>query len=362
MGAGERIVYLHIGAPKTGTTYLQDLFERNRGRLAADGVLWPGRTWGDQVLAVRDLIGADPYGHRPSERGFRGVATVAGRDPRLGRPGRGGVDGVARQCHVLAGVTAEYPGETTAGRRFWQQHDLGAILRTWGQEVPPDRTHLLTVPPREAAADLLWQRFASVIGVEPDGYDTGSGDGNQSLGVVSAELMRRLNIVTREQGVDWPAYDTYLKWELAKGALPHRQGVEARLAFPRRCYPWAVDRAERLVSDVARLGPRVVGDLRELVPSTPHGTEAGPADATAEELLDAALFGIATMVKSIDTQREGGDRLRRELDEALAVIREHRELPPRERVKRTVVELGGHSRAVGWALGIHRKMKGRRRE
>lgn len=37
------VIYLHIGAPKTGTTYLQNVLWRNRERLRTDGLLYPGR-------------------------------------------------------------------------------------------------------------------------------------------------------------------------------------------------------------------------------------------------------------------------------------------------------------------------------
>ena len=37
-------VYLHIGAPKTGTTYLQEVLFTNRARLAEHGVLYPGES------------------------------------------------------------------------------------------------------------------------------------------------------------------------------------------------------------------------------------------------------------------------------------------------------------------------------
>jgi hypothetical protein len=44
-----RVVYLHVGAPKTGTTYLQDRLALNRGDLARHGVHYPpassGRRW-----------------------------------------------------------------------------------------------------------------------------------------------------------------------------------------------------------------------------------------------------------------------------------------------------------------------------
>ena len=48
-------VVLHIGAPKTGTSFVQSVLSNNRGLLAERGVLWPGKAWSDQVRAVEDL-------------------------------------------------------------------------------------------------------------------------------------------------------------------------------------------------------------------------------------------------------------------------------------------------------------------
>ena len=53
---GQRVI-LHVGAMKSGTSYLQALLYANRPMLAERGVLVPGRTWSDQVRAVQDVLG-----------------------------------------------------------------------------------------------------------------------------------------------------------------------------------------------------------------------------------------------------------------------------------------------------------------
>ena len=40
-------IVLHIGAMKTGTSYLQSVLERNKELLDDRGVLWPGTSWKD---------------------------------------------------------------------------------------------------------------------------------------------------------------------------------------------------------------------------------------------------------------------------------------------------------------------------
>src|ERR1700729_4507591 len=51
---GSRI-YLHIGEPKTGTTFLQDALWANRARLAVQGLQLPGYSDRDHSRASRDL-------------------------------------------------------------------------------------------------------------------------------------------------------------------------------------------------------------------------------------------------------------------------------------------------------------------
>jgi len=49
-------VYLHVGPPKTGTTYLQDVLWQNQARLGELGVTVPGRQV-DHFQAALDLRG-----------------------------------------------------------------------------------------------------------------------------------------------------------------------------------------------------------------------------------------------------------------------------------------------------------------
>lgn len=56
------VVYIHIGSPKTGTTYIQDVLWSNRDALKADGVLLPGRSRYARVGAARDLLKWDRRG------------------------------------------------------------------------------------------------------------------------------------------------------------------------------------------------------------------------------------------------------------------------------------------------------------
>ena len=55
--AAEAKVFLHIGEPKTGTTFIQQVMWSNRAELAAEGVVLPGHHPQDHYRASQDLRG-----------------------------------------------------------------------------------------------------------------------------------------------------------------------------------------------------------------------------------------------------------------------------------------------------------------
>jgi hypothetical protein len=343
------IVYLHIGTPKSGTSYVQDICTANRERLAADGILWPGREWGDQVLAVRDVLDLHPGGEETGEatgawerfvaevNAWTGRAVVlsmewlvhatpaqVGRIVRSLLPHEVRVILTARDLArcvpaqwqeqmqnwatwtwegYLAAVTADDPLAHEAGRQFWWDHDLDRILRTWAEGVPADRISLVTVPGRSAAPELLWERFAQIVAVDAAAYDTDLPLSNNSLGAASAELMRRVNVAGREQGLTWQVGDPILKWVLAKLVLTGRRGREARLVLPAAHHEWAVRESQRLIAAVEATGVPVVGSLTDLMP-TLSSTGLEQEAATTEELLEAAVHGLAGLAVTLGKMSE----------------------------------------------------------
>ena len=64
-----RRVYLHVGAPKTGTTYLQDRLALNRSELARHDVHYPLGLQASHFRAALDLIDVSWGGQREDARG-----------------------------------------------------------------------------------------------------------------------------------------------------------------------------------------------------------------------------------------------------------------------------------------------------
>jgi hypothetical protein len=97
-------VFLHVGAPKTGTSQLQDLLFLNRDVLREHGVLYPAERFDDHFMAALDLLGKEWGGleeRAPGAwdrlvaggqrvRGTHGGDLARGPGGCLGRAGRDG--------------------------------------------------------------------------------------------------------------------------------------------------------------------------------------------------------------------------------------------------------------------------------
>jgi hypothetical protein len=349
-------VHLHVGAMKSGTTYLQQVLERNRATLRERGVLLPGQQWKDQVAGVEELVDRRPKG-KPAEPGawqrlldelaaFDGEAAIISMetlsfadDAAVQRAieslshYRVRVILTARDLRRVVPATwqeAMQNGATFSYERFlqaasktrsrripiartlWAAQDFGYTLRTWLPIVDtPDALVLVTVPPPGSAPALLWERFCAACELDPSGVDA-SAPANESLGSTSAELMRRINQAAREASVPYPTRQV-LKLQLAKVALPKHRHEEPSLVLPQRYLAWAQRSADWQISQIQEVGPRVIGDLGDLAvaadqPATRRGTNVVETPTVNDdELLTTAIAGLIGMADHVQ-------RLRRRLD------------------------------------------------
>lgn len=365
-------VYLHIGTPKSGTTYLQSRFSVNHELAAEQGVLWPGPMWGRHVSAVEELrrlpdgeeLPADgPWSTLAEEaRDWQGRAVLismewmASLTPRQIEialeslsPARVEVICTARdlvRSFVAQGqeMARNYRPWTWArlvdevrndkngrpARIFWRQQNVPAILRRWLAAVPAERVHLVTVPPAGADPGVLWERFCSVVGVDGSAFAAPTTD-NASLGVVSTVLMQRLNAVARAQGVTPPVYKEVLHTALAERVLAPRRTSEGPIGITDDLDQFLRGRSGAMVEELRSLGVDLVGDWADLVPTKrPEGRR--PEDVTDRELLKLCMEGLVAMGVS---QAEEIERLRCELEAANSAL----EASIPRRVKRKLVRL-----------------------
>ncbi|HVS68675.1 MAG TPA: hypothetical protein VHE56_09000 [Mycobacteriales bacterium] len=334
-------VYLHIGEPKCGTTFLQDVLWRNRAELARYGVTLPGTDGADHYRAAQDLRDLPQDADDPGitwhgawtalarqARGAGGVAVIThelliGADLRQARraveclaPAEVHVIVTSRDLasllpaewqetvkHRNARTWQEWLGDiidTPPRRRrprakwFWTAHDTVAVLRRWSEVVPRERVHLVTVPRTGAPPDLLWRRFASVLGIADAPVDFGRVRANASLGLSEVELLRRLNARLSELP-QW-FYARNVKNTLAHTVLAGRSGA-GRVAVPAERHAWVREQSARRVQQLGALGVDIVGDLGELDAPDVIATEGDPSAASDADLLDAALDVLAHTIE-----------------------------------------------------------------
>ncbi|WP_146150287.1 hypothetical protein [Actinomadura rubrobrunea] len=189
------------------------------------------------------------------------------------------------------------PGLSHWVREFWRMQDAPDVLARWGQGIPAERVHVVTLPRPGAPSGLLLERFSEVIGFDPSRCDTSGAFGNPSLGAAETEVIRRLNLATRED-VEWQVHDDHVKHYLAQSVLTSREGAQ-RLRLPDAHRPWVVQRSREIVEALAGSGYRVVGDLDELVPDETGEAKGIDPDAVGEqEVMAAAVDAAAAMVRA----------------------------------------------------------------
>ena len=337
-------VVLHVGTPKSGTTYLQELLWQSREQLLRAGVLYPGDSHQAHFWAAVELQGR-PFNDWPDpgvEGAWERLVTAAAAHPGttvishelLGElPG----ETVTRMMGDLAfaevsvvitarALARQFPAvwqEDVKNRhwmtlddflttcrpgsgsdawwvpKFWQRQDIPALVRKWAEHVPASRIALVTIPQRGGDPELLWRRFASVIGADP-AVPTTEGRRNKSLGRAEAELLRRLNEKLR-MSIDWPVYAPRVTYFLADSVLPERPDARP-LRLPAAHAGWVRARSAEMVEELAALGCAVVGDLDDLrVPAEPLVDDGPPP--TDGELLDVALDAIAALIPLPDPPR-----------------------------------------------------------
>jgi hypothetical protein len=352
--SGPARVVLHIGAMKTGTTYLQRLLYANEPLLAGRGVGLAGRRWADQVAGARELTGdrahvdppapgswdrlveatralgtetavismeflsfADPAAAARAVASFDGAeVTVVLTARSLGRmvpslwQERAKVGGALGLDAYVAALAA--PGARTLprARDLWLPLDLPRMVEHW-QAAGPQRVVLVTVPSR-TDRNALWHRFAGVLGVPADGM-VEKVRRNESLGRTSAELMVRLQRENRRAGVPL-AVRRVLKERLAQQVLTSRRDQEPAVVLPPRFEGWAARQSATLVDELRRLGPEVVGDLDELLDAAPGdgarwrrpGRGPSAEEPTDGELLEVALAGLVGLAEQLAEQSGAG--------------------------------------------------------
>jgi hypothetical protein len=185
------------------------------------------------------------------------------------------------------------------------------MIDTWVPLVGADRFHVVTVPIDSPDPDLLWKRFAGVLGINPNRCRERSVESNASLGLPSSELMRLLNMelgpVTRTE------YLRTMKALLARDILGERASEERKVTLNRPGRNLSARWNQRIRTAIETNGVDLVGSFDDL-PTTKTGKSA-PTELempTDDELLFAAAWARKGLEEAIGTLGEKIARFRAE--------------------------------------------------
>jgi hypothetical protein len=340
-------VVVHVGLPKTATSYLQTIVWSQRPTLRARGVVVPGAERRDHLWSSR-TVREDPALRRAPERhrtAWSRVLDELSRAPGTGlvsheffaasspEQARAMVEALPTDdVHVV--VTAREPlglftaswqeslknGSTTPMPDYarevsesptaiwnWRTLDLRLVLERWSEAVPPERTHVIVLDP-EAPREDVWHRFAEVVGLDPAGIDLSGSFPNTSMGVVEAEALRRVNGSLRgfrkafDKGV-------YIRSYLADDRLVPRGGERF---WPE---PDQVEecrrRGDAAVEHLRSAPYDVIGQLDHLRVPTTLEPRRSTGSVTDAEVADVTVDLVADMLRDVRRLQRRAARARR---------------------------------------------------
>jgi hypothetical protein len=349
-------VYLHVGLPKTATTYLQTILWANREALQNQGVRLPGHSrrahlWASRVIRDHPAATeeASPHQHGAWDRlradvaEWHGTALISheffaaasteqatrmvselepaevhlvltGREP-LGLFTASWQESIKNRATTPMSDYARTESSESTAVWNWRTLDIHRVLERWSPLFPRERVHVLPLPGSDAPRRAIWDRFAGLLGVDPDSVDLTQSFPNASMGVVEAETLRRINQHLDEFNT---AIDrgTYIRTFLADERLVPRDGDpfwpdEERIEEIRK-------RGQSAVDYIAAQGFHVIGDLDSLLVPDELEPRRVPESVTDGEVAQVAVELAARLLHDVRDLRHERRALRKELSARVA--------------------------------------------
>ena len=314
-GSVDRVI--HIGAPKCGSTALQEAFKANREAMRAAGVQYIGRQahWVDaakSAVGARDRVTSKPVPLDEWMKLLREVASVSGATALISSewfasateervrsivsdldPARlhavliirplnktlpsawqqglklGGTEGLTEWLEMVL-------KDPTAARssRVWSKHRYDVIAKRWADALGPDRLSVIVANEKEP--NYIFSTFGELLGLPPGTLTTPLKRTNPSLSAFEADTLAELNRYYFEGGGSLRDYRAGVMRTFDSYVNSLRRGPIERSAIALE----QIEAVHQLNSEIAvgirSIGCTVTGDLDQFASDT-----AGAADADA---------------------------------------------------------------------------------
>lgn len=334
-----RKVILHVGAPKTGTSYIEQIiWSQQTELLERDGIWLPGTSRLDHDALMGDVRGGvwrspdNPWTWaRVVEAAHeRDDVVMVSKEMLSGASAEQVADAVAAfkdfEVHVVVGCRALSSSLPSAWQQlikardkrpygewldavradpehgFYRHHDPISIMRRWAAGLPASQVHVVTVPRSAADPTLLWQRFAAAVGIDPAGYSTPEKPANESLGAVEAEYLRRVNAALGTRLPMRAPYHRGVHQPLTVPVLINAPG-KRKFGIPERHAEWLAERSQQLISELSAADCTVYGELDDLLPKIDPSL-GSPDDVTDAEIAALAVQASAELLANAAERRK----------------------------------------------------------
>ena len=342
----DRAILLHVGPHKTGTTAIQHAFRLAGPALEGHGVHYAGsrRHRVDAAQAVRSV---DPKpGDRRGLRQWRALvdeargaadarvvissewlseATAAAIPRIVDDLGSDRVHVVVTlrplpsilpsqwQQYVQGGVRLSYDEWLDAVLRhpdgrvtpsFWVRHRHDRLIDRWAASVGTDRVTAVVADERDPL--FVLRTFESLVGLPDQTLALHEDRSNRSLTWPEIEVVRRIQAVLDDLGVDGPLRQGLVLY----GAAPAIRDRVPLPAEPRIETPaWAVDEAVRIGAEMAEAiaasGVHVIGDLERV--ARPPERRPTASETPPEAWPDIAAQAVRGVLRRSGVLPESGE-------------------------------------------------------
>ncbi|MGQ0629852.1 MAG: hypothetical protein ACT4P1_02330 [Sporichthyaceae bacterium] len=304
---------LHIGTPKSGTTYLQRAAAANRDALLAHGTRYPGTAINHRI-PVLALMGQEMgWGGAeklPSPSKWKRLMAEVEADktrriylsnesatlcddaqaarfidalgPRthvlITLRGYAALLGSNWQQHVKTGAKISFDAwlravlaeqlSTDVGKAYDKRINLTAVVNRWVKVAGADRVTVVIADKRRPS--FLTDVLADLLAVPRSVLAAGSSDGfsaNRSMSYPEVEMVRALNEVVRSHGrTDWAQYSMLVRTGATARMLAMRAPAEGEPAvvLPEWAAAIAEPRSRVHADAVAASGARIIGSVTSL--------------------------------------------------------------------------------------------------